>query len=260
MKRLLLGVALATFGLGCGGGGEAASEGGAEQGGEAAAAGGAVAPAGSATVSGTVSFAGTPPENPAVDMAEEAACAQEHSGQPRDPVVAVKDGKLAAVVVYVKSGLPAGQSFPVPGDAVTLDQDGCLYHPRHFAVMAGQKVEIKNSDGVLHNIKAVPKENRGFNISQPSEGMTTTRTFARPESDVPFECNVHGWMKANAMVLPHPFFATTGEDGTFTIRGLPAGTYEIEAHHQTLGTRTMSVTVPDGGSATADFSFGTATS
>jgi plastocyanin len=220
----------------------------------------AAAQQGGATVSGTVRFTGTAPENPPIDMSEEAECKAEHQGTPRDPVVVVNDGKLANVVIYVKSGLPANQKYPTPTEKVTLDQDGCLYKPMHFAVMAGQPIEIKNSDGVLHNIKAVPKQNRGFNISQPREGMTTDRTFSTPEENVPIECNVHGWMHANIMVLPHPFFATTGTDGSFTIRGLPPGTYQLEAHHPKLGTRTASVTVQEGGTATTDFTFGAAAS
>jgi hypothetical protein len=67
-------------------------------------------------------------------------------------------------------------------------------------------------------------------------------------------------MHANVMVLEHPFFAVTKPDGTFEITGLPAGTYEIEAHHPKLGAKTMSVTVPATGSATADFSFSSTTS
>jgi hypothetical protein len=122
--------------------------------------------------------------------------------------------------------------------------------------MVGQPLVIKNSDPVLHNIKAVPSKNRGFNISQPTAGMQTTRTFNTDEVMVPFECNVHSWMKAHVGVMPHPFFATSNDDGTFTISGLPAGTYTIEARHETLGTHESQITVADGETKTADFTFG----
>jgi hypothetical protein len=256
--RVALGIVLALTAIGCGG------DQGGDQTGDQPAAGqegaGAVAPAGGGTITGTISFTGTPPANPPIDMSEEPACAQKHAGGARDPQVVVTGGKLANVFVFVKSGLPAGQNYPVPSNAAVLDQDGCLYEPRNFGVMIGQQLEIKNSDPVLHNIKAVPTKNRGFNISQPTEGMTTRRTFNTEEVGVPLECNVHGWMHASVTVLNHPFFASTGNDGTFTIRGLPAGTYEIEARHEKLGTRTQSVTVPEGGTATADITFGAAAS
>jgi len=71
---------------------------------------------------------------------------------------------------------------------------------------------------------------------------------------------VHGWMHASIGVVEHPFFATSGEDGSFTIKGLPAGKYELEAVHEKLGTKTVSVTVPEGGEAKAELTFGAAAS
>jgi uncharacterized protein (DUF2141 family) len=85
--------------------------------------------------------------------------------------------------------------------------------------------------------------------------MTTDRVFAAPEVMVRFECNVHGWMHAYAGVLPHPFFSTTGGDGTFTIKNLPAGTYTLEAWHDAFGAATASVTVHDGETTTAVFTY-----
>jgi hypothetical protein len=258
--RVALGIVLALTAIGCGKDKGGASDQAADQPAPAGQEGGAVAPAGGGTIAGTVSFTGTPPANPTIDMSEERACQEKHPGGARDPQVVVTNGKLANVFVFVKSGLPAGRTYPVPSSATVLDQNGCLYEPRNFGVMVGQQIEIKNSDPVLHNIKAVPTKNRGFNISQPSQGMTTRRAFNTEEIGVPLECNVHGWMHASVTVLTHPFFATSGNDGTFTIRGLPAGTYEIEARHEKLGTRTQSVTVPEGGTATAAITFGAAAS
>jgi plastocyanin len=249
MKRAL--ICTAVIVLGCGGKQEAASSNEETKGAAAQASG----PQGNASVTGTVSFTGTAPANPPIDMSEEAACKAKHPGAVTDPQVVVKDGKVANVLVYVKTGLPPNATYTPSTQPATIDQNGCLYHPRTFAVMTGQPIEIKNSDPVLHNIKAVPKLNRGFNISQPSQGMKTTRRFDKPEMLVPIECNVHSWMHAHIGVLPHPFFATTSDDGTFKITGLPPGTYQIEAWHEKLGTRTMSVTVGDGESKTADFNF-----
>ena len=223
--------------------------------GDAPAAGGAGGPTGDASVTGTVKFAGTAPANPTIDMTEEAACKSKHTGTVVDSQYVVTDGGLGNVFVYVKSGLPEGATYPTPTESVVIDQQGCIYRPRVFGVQVGQKVDIKNSDPVLHNIKAVPKENRGFNISQPTAGMTTTRTFSTAEVMVPLQCNVHGWMNAHVGVLPHPFFATTSADGKFTIKNLPPGTYTIEAWHEKLGTQTTTVTVGSGETKTADLNF-----
>ena len=72
---------------------------------------------------------------------------------------------------------------------------------------------------------------------------------------VALECNVHGWMHAWLAVLPHPFFGVSGGDGSFTIKGLPPGTYTIEAWHEKYGAQTASVTVAGSETKTADFSF-----
>jgi len=213
-----------------------------------------VAP-GNATVTGQVKFVGKAPENPAIDMSEEAKCKASYTTQPRQHVVMVNpNGTLADVFVYVKAGLPEG-TYPVPATPVEIDQQGCMYHPRVFGIMVGQTLAIKNSDPLLHNIKAMGKANRPFNISQPTANMTTDRTFTAREVMLPFECNVHGWMHAYAGVLPYPYFATTGSDGKFTIANLPAGTYTIEAWQENYGTLTDTVTVAANATKTVDFTY-----
>jgi plastocyanin len=211
---------------------------------------------GNATITGNVKFVGTAPTNPPIDMSEEPKCKADYTSTPREQVVVVNpNGTLANVFVYVKSGLPAGASYPAPTTPVVIDQKSCMYHPRVFGIMVGQPLEIENSDPLLHNIKAMGKQNRPFNISQPAAGMTTNRTFTTPEVMLPFECNVHGWMHAFAGVLPHPFFSTTGTDGAFTIKNLPAGTYTLEAWHDAYGAETATVTVQDNQTATAGFTY-----
>ena len=215
----------------------------------------AATPLGTASIAGVVDFLGTPPANPPIDMSEEMDCQAKYTDGPVDPRVVVTDGMLASVFVYVTSGLPEGASFAAPSTPSVIDQDGCLYLPRVLGVMVGQDLEIRNSDPLMHNIKAVPSENRGFNISQPQAGMTSTRSFRTQEVMVPLECNVHGWMHAYVGVLDHPYFAVSGADGSFTIEGLPAGTYQVEAWHEVFGTRTGSVTVEDDGTGAVDFTF-----
>ncbi len=253
MKRVMLCAAAVLF-CACGKGqsGEAAGGGGAP----AQSGGAANGPTGTSAVSGVIHFTGAAPSNPKIDMSQESACQAKYSSPPTDPEFVVNDGKLGNVFVYVKSGLPAGAKYNAPDSSVVIDQSGCLYHPRVFGAMVGQKLEIRNSDPVLHNIKAVPTKNRGFNVSQPSAGMKTTRTFSTEEIMVPLQCNVHGWMHAWVGVTSHPFFATSGPDGSFKITGLPPGTYTIEAWHEKLGTQSTTVTVGPGETKTADLTFG----
>jgi plastocyanin len=219
--------------------------------------GDAAAPPQGAAVTGRVKFTGTRPTNPRIDMSEEAACKAKYTTAPptAETVVVNANGTLANVFVYVKTGLPAGAKYPTPATPVVIDQDGCRYRPHVLGIMVGQTLEIRNSDPVLHNIKAKATKNRPFNVSQPSAGMKTNRTFAQPEVMVALECNVHGWMNAFLGVLPHPFYAVTGTDGSFSLKGLPAGTYTIEAWHEKYGTQTATVTVTGTETKTADLTF-----
>lgn len=148
---------------------------------------------GGATITGEVKFVGKAPANPPIDMSEEPKCKADYTTTPHQRIVVVNpNGTLSDVFVHVKSGLPADAKYPLPTAPVVIDQQGCMYHPRVFGIMIGQPLQIENSDPLLHNIKAMGKENRPFNISQPAAGMTTERTFTAGEVMLPFECNVHG--------------------------------------------------------------------
>lgn len=206
------------------------------------------------TITGMVSFDGEAPEGEPIDMSEEPTCAEKHEGQPmRMPAVVGADGGLANVFVHVTEGLPEG-TWATPSEPVELDQDGCIYRPHVLGVQTGQTLAIRNSDGLLHNINARPENQRGFNISQPTD-MTTERTFSRPEVMIPVQCDVHGWMEAYVGVQEHPYFAVTDETGAFSIGNLPPGEYTVEAWHEQYGVQTVAVTVAESGEATADFTF-----
>jgi plastocyanin len=205
-------------------------------------------------VRGTVIFEGDPPRLPTVSMDSDPSCLKKHSGPVVARVLVLGEGNtLANVFVQVKNA-PANDD-PVPSEPVVIDQVGCLYEPRVVGVRTGQTLLVKNSDGILHNVRGQPEANKAFNIGMPGMIREQTMTFNKPEPLFPVKCDVHPWMQAFVAVMSHPYFAVTGKDGTFTLSGLPAGSYEIEAWHERLGTQTRTVKVPASGAATADFSF-----
>jgi hypothetical protein len=122
--------------------------------------------------------------------------------------------------------------------------------------MAGQPIKILNSDGILHNVHPLPKNNRKFNLAMPKAITSTEKSFPKVE-ETPFviKCDVHPWMKAYAAVLGHPFYSVTSKDGKFNISGLEPGNYEVEAWHEKMGTLTASVTVKAGETAVNNFVF-----
>ena len=193
-------------------------------------------------IAGRVTFEGTAPKPQPIRMDSDPNCAQQNAGATDQPVMAGANGALQNVFVYVKDGL-GDLRFPVPSAPVVLDQKGCVYAPRVLGVQAGQPLEIANSDPTLHNVHAVPMTNQEFNMGYPIQGMKHTHTFSTKEVMVPFKCDVHGWMRAWVGVLDHPYFGVTGADGSFTLEGLPPGTYTVEAWHESLGTQTQTVTI-----------------
>jgi plastocyanin len=217
----------------------------------------AVDPATAATINGKITLEGPPPANAPIRMNADPVCLKEAKGpQTQETFMVGKGGEFGNVLVYVQEGL-GGRTFPTATNAVTIDQEGCRYRPHVLALMVGQPLEIINSDPTLHNIHATPKVNQEFNTGQPIEGMKTQHVFKVKEPDVvvPFKCDVHGWMNAYAGVFDHPYFAVTGEDGSFSIKNLPPGTYTIAAWHEKLGTQTQSVTVAAKETKDANFTF-----
>jgi hypothetical protein len=229
-----------------------AAKGGGEGGGSGAAT--EVDPATAGSISGKVMFDGTPPEPEPIDMAAEPTCQEQYPDGAFTEKVVVNNGMLANVFVYVKGGLE-GKTFATPTESVLLDQKGCHYTPHVLGVQTNQTIVIRNSDTFLHNIHPRPENSRPFNVGQPKEGMETGKSFSAAEIMIPVGCDVHDWMSAYVGVVDHPYFAVTGEDGTFELPNLPPGDYVVEAWHEEYGVQEMKVTVGEKQAATADFTF-----
>jgi hypothetical protein len=62
-------------------------------------------------------------------------------------------------------------------------------------------------------------------------------------------------MRAYLSVVSHPFFAVTGEDGTYTIKGVPPGNYTLEVIQEKFGRKTAPVAIAAHDSKTVDFTY-----
>lgn len=208
-------------------------------------------------IEGKITLKGTPPAEKELPL--DANCGKLHAGKPtpktRFYVVGEGSG-LADVFVYVKEGL-AGKSFPVSEKPGVLDQVNCEYTPYVLGLQTNQKLLVKNSDPLLHNVHPTPLSpgNKESNLAQLPKGKDLEFTFPSEEILLRFKCDVHPWMFAYVGVVNHPFHAVTDKDGGFKIKDLPAGKYTIEAFHRKAGKQTMELTVEASGAKKADFSF-----
>jgi hypothetical protein len=208
-----------------------------------------------ARVTGTVKFAGTPPKRTPLQVSEE--CASHLGGEPllSEALVVGDQGGLQWAFVYI-SNPPEGE-YPAPEEAAVLDQVGCRYIPHILGLQAGQPLVAANSDPVIHNVRSFPRNNRAFNMGQPvGSNPRTARaaSTANEEMGIRIKCDIHPWMTAYLFVVDHPFFGVTGENGSFTIDGLPDGTYDLVVWHEKLGEKVVPITV-EGAAASVEVTF-----
>jgi hypothetical protein len=209
-------------------------------------------PAGSATISGKISYTGTPPKMKPIDMSKEPVCQKEHTPPETTQTVVTGDtNALQWVVVYISAG---DQPGPTPTQTVRYDQKGCMYLP-HVAVMqVSQPLEIDSSDPVAHNIHPMPRANAEWNKSQPPGAPPINTKWDKPEF-IPVKCNIHPWMHGYFVVLNTPHYAVTGEDGSFSLKGLAPGKYTVTAWQEQYGTQSQDVTITGSETKTVNFVF-----
>ena len=212
--------------------------------------GGAVSNGG--TISGKVTYSGAAvaPETVAVDKDPEAC------GESKEIVKVQTDGSggLANAVARI-TDIASGKPLDSLGSVFNLDQKECVYDPNVLIVPVGSAITIINSDGILHNIHTTPFDNAPLNKAQPAtQAELESDPFTFPEF-IPVACDVHSWMSATFVAVDNPYAVVTGDDGSFSLTDVPAGTYTLEFWHAELGLQTATVTVEAGGTATADADF-----
>lgn len=204
---------------------------------------------GMGTIRGTVTLTGKPP---VMQTIPNQPC-HAGAGQLNDESVIVdSSGHLRNVVVYMESpppAPPAANSAPP-----VLNQVNCQYVPHVLALRTGQTLRVTTSDPTLHNVHGLCSENEPFNFALIAPGQTRDLKFDRPEA-FQIRCDVHPWMRAYVHVFDHPYFAVTGKDGTFEIKGVPAGSCTLVAWQEKYGLLRMQVTAADDKISPADFTF-----
>jgi plastocyanin len=198
--------------------------------------------ANSGTILGTIHFAGKAPERIPIDMAQDPVCSLAPANLTEQYVI--ENGGLENVLIYIKDGL-GDKAYAPPSTPVVMDQKGCRFVPHVIGVMAGQPVKFTNSDATMHNVHMIPtvSTNQAIDVSEGPNSSGDTRTLSAPEFMIPVRCNNHPWMEGFINVVSSPFYTVSGEDGHFTIKGVPPGNYTIVSDHEKLGEKTAAITV-----------------
>jgi len=215
--------------------------------------------AGEGTITGTVKLTGTAPHMKGIDMSKDPYCVQQHQNSPvtLENVVVGSNGGLQNVVLYISEGLSASAATAVSSTEPTFDQKGCMYSPHVIALNPDQKFKVTTSDQTTHNIHPLPAAgsgNIGWNKSQPPGAPPIETSWKNQEIAIPVKCNIHPWMHGWHVVVKGPY-AITDDNGNFTIKNVPPGSYTVTAWQEDLGTQTAKVTVAGGQAAKADFTF-----
>jgi len=215
---------------------------------------GPIDPSKTGTIRGVVSFEGEAPARQPLAIGSTGGC-PEHAAPPLSEIVLVENGRLANVFVWIRDGLDGWDLPPAKNEDRAIDQKGCLYTPHVVGVRTGDRVVVRNSDPTTHNVNIRSRSNDSRNLLQPPNGQPVEWAPTKKELGVPFECNLHPWMRAYVCVVDEPWFAVTKGDGAFALEGVPPGEYLLESWHEKYGKKTAKVRLDPGGSADASFAY-----
>ena len=159
------------------------------------------------------------------------------------PLVMVGDGgAVQDAVVYLKD-VAKGKAWPDMGRPV-VNNIACIFEP-HVQVARRGKVDLLNSDPVLHNTHGYYGKATAFNVALPFKDAQVTKILKRT-GPVRTDCDAHGWMLGWVIVVPNPYFMQTGSDGMYSLTDVPPGDYTLVVWQEQIGETEMSVSVKAG--------------
>jgi hypothetical protein len=206
------------------------------------------------TITGEITFTGEPPKLLHIDMEADLDCVNSHLEPTLEDVI-VTDGKVANVLVYVKSKELDSYNFEPPSSPVIVERTGCQLIPRVLGIQTRQTLQVLNNSIALHNTTVLSRVNPEWRETQRPGSPPIEKAFELPERLVVIKDNQHPWEKAYMGVFTHPFFMVTGKDGAYKIEGLPVGKYTLVAWHERFGEQEVEVSLREGEKKNIDFTF-----
>lgn len=149
------------------------------------------------------------------------------------------------VVVYLEG---SGPSAPVVAELAQKDR---RFKPDLVVIPAGASVSFPNLDPIFHNVFSLSKV-KSFDLGDYSQGEKRTVKFPKP-GIVFVDCHLHSNMSAVIVVTPNRWATKADAAGHFVLPNVPPGIYTIVAWHKAAGFFRKTITVPQTGRATVDF-------
>ncbi|MGH9513669.1 MAG: carboxypeptidase-like regulatory domain-containing protein [Terriglobales bacterium] len=182
-------------------------------------------------ITGTVKWSGPQPHALSVPVTKDPQICdpQSHKRMDLERLVIGPDGGVANTVVYLKN-ISSGKAMDLPEARRFLDQKRCRYVPHILLVPASGDLQMQSSDATLHTIHMEGAAT--YNLPFPFQNHVISRNMQTP-GIATLKCNGgHVWMNGVMMVVTHPYYSVTGENGKFELTDVPPGNYEIVAWHE----------------------------
>jgi hypothetical protein len=195
---------------------------------------------GGGSITGKIVFNGVAPTKKVIPTKDVEVC-----GGPReDTLIQVGPDKGVQNAVVQLVDVATGKAWPAAPKPPELDQVKCHFTPDLQVIRAG-KLDILNSDPVLHNTHGYYGKRTAFNLALPNKGQRIPVDLPRAGL-VRVDCDAHGWMEGWIYVVDNPYYAVTGDDGKFTIADVPPGQYKLVAGQPFTKPVEQSVTIAAG--------------
>lgn len=154
-------------------------------------------------------------------------------------------------VIYIEK--IDGRQFVAPKEHAKMDQKNLTFIPHVLPILVGTTVDYLNSDEVLHNVFSPEDCAEKLNLGTWPKGQIRSYTFKNPGCVPVMLCNVHPEMEAYVIVLQTPYYSVSAKDGSYELKNVPPGKYQLKIWHEKLKGPPVDVEVPDRGEVVVDF-------
>ncbi len=150
------------------------------------------------------------------------------------------EGNLKDVLIFLSTSIPAeGEEKWIHPDyaktadtPVVFDQKHCIFLSHVLPMRSTQPLQVLNSDPIGHNTKI---DAFNYNVGITPNGKDATAGVKALKEPGAVSCSIHPWMSAFIMATPHPYIATTDDQGKFKLENVPAGVpLEFRLWHERL--------------------------